>query len=261
MKYVSGQFFRNQRWCPPLLWISVAVLACHWISNRAVDSVATAETRMPEYPTNTLLPRRIRGKEVRAPTAHERSGEWNQALLMWPVRPLISSITAQLHTSLSQHRIWVTLEWSFGYPLYLISSSRWFSSPPFPTSSSDLWPQGAGLENRSHVVGALHLPHPPRGEYKPWTAWGLRWVRSWLDNQPPILILVTPASLPAPGQEHSCCCGSLLPLSRKPLLSQVRRSGYVSLCGRESVNGEIMGRKDWRLLNSWLNLWFLLLTF
>lgn len=34
--------------------------------------MATAETRMPEYPTNTLLPRRIRGKEVRAPTAHER---------------------------------------------------------------------------------------------------------------------------------------------------------------------------------------------
>lgn len=113
--------------CSESLWQSAGM--SYWISNRVVDSVATAEIRMPEYPTNTLLPRRIRG-EVPAPTAHERPefrqtpphprgsgipsrarrhrqrapGGWSQALLMWPVWPLISSITAQLHTSLSQHR-------------------------------------------------------------------------------------------------------------------------------------------------------------
>ena len=34
--------------------------------------MATAETRIPEYPTKRLLHSRVRGKEVPASTAHER---------------------------------------------------------------------------------------------------------------------------------------------------------------------------------------------
>ena len=117
-------------------------------------------------------------------------GEWNQALLMWPVWLLISPIIPQLHNTLSQHRIWVTVEWSSGCPLYLISSSHWFSSPPFPTSSSDHQHQGAGLENHSHIIGALHPPTHPEVNINPeqpevWVWESLcRWVRSRLDNQP-----------------------------------------------------------------------------
>lgn len=92
--------------------------------------------------------------------------------------------TAAPHYSPPSTRIWVRVGWSSGSALYLISNSHWFSSPSFPTSSSDCWHQGAGPENHSHIICALHPPSSPRGADKPWIAWGLRMrISTWVSQK------------------------------------------------------------------------------